>query len=296
MPKQPLRLFARAHRPEPLAIELTEEDLYDQLGGKKSSSLFMGHFEKARVLAAFERFGITPHLTERGYRDLHLEFHARGPREHFMRMYDTTEEEQALLGEVVLREGRFAPEKQAFPGDELPPCDVLAIEWILMQDIHGRFGDDRRRLPGQHHPGLGLGKKVMDLLIWVATLLEIDAIMNVPEYFHNAVFYDQWFLFVDPAKQGELEAILAQLGAQGFDLVDISFAAYLDSLTDRKTGEPFIWQTSEQMFPRREACQAYFDQPAYAVRVAERRAELDLTINKERFAQKLAEHDPRNEG
>jgi len=295
MPKRRLRLFSLGDDAVPLEMTFSTSDVTEQLAGEKASLLFMGHFEKPRVLDAFERFGILAQLRSLGYSDIHLEFHARGPLEHFMRIYDTTDGEQQLLGEVVLREGRFVPEQSFLDGCALPPLNVLAIEWILMQHFRGGFAADRRRLPGQRHPGLGVGRMVMDLLIWVATLLEKDALMNIPEYFHNAVFYDRWFKFVDPAAQGTLAAILERLGNQGHDLAEISFAAYFDCLVDTRTGRPFIWRTGEQMLPRSPAARDYLAHPEYARRVTEAKAMLSLTVDRERFARKMSEHDPENE-
>lgn len=296
MAKRRLRLFSLGSEPTPLDAHFSDADIAEQLDGEKTSLLFMGHFEKPRILNAFERFGILGQLRKLGYKDIDLEFRARGPAEHFLRLYDTATGDQQLLGEVVLREGRFIPETQLLEGCQLPPLNVLAIEWILMQHHRGDFEPDRRRLPGQKHPGLGLGRKVMDLLIWVATLLEKDALINIPEYFHNAVFYDHWFKFIDPAAQGVYDAILERLSAQGFNLAEISFAAYLDSLVDTRTGKPFIWRTSEQVLPRTRAGRDYLAHPEYLRRVDETKGTMSLTINRELFDRKMSEHNPDCEG
>ncbi|MDP8224926.1 MAG: hypothetical protein P9L99_16320 [Candidatus Lernaella stagnicola] len=296
MPKKRLRLFSLLDGGDPIHVDFSESELVDQLGGEKTSLLFMGHFEKKRTLKAFERFGILERLRELGYLDIHLEFHARGPREHFMRIYDTTDGEPALLGEVVLREGRYITHEQFVDGFKLPHLDVLAIEWILMQHFKGVFPEGRSRLPGQQHPGLGVGSRVQELLTWVATLLEKDALMNIPEYFHNAVFYDRWFKFIDPAAHGAMLAINEQLAAQGYDLAAISFAVYLDCLVDSHTGENYKWETSEMMLPQTQEGRNYFAQPDYSRQLDEARASMSITIDRPRFERKMCEHDPNCEG
>lgn len=45
---------------------------------------------------------------------------------------------------------------------------ITVIEWLCMQDPKRSFIEDRPQLPGQEHPGLKIGKKVVNLLLDLA--------------------------------------------------------------------------------------------------------------------------------
>jgi hypothetical protein len=289
--KPKTRLFQEFTPSKPVNLTLSEADLDAQLRGDKSSSLFLGQFEKERIEGAFERFGIYEQLRRLGYERITLEFHAHGPFEHFLRLFNDGTGERVLLGEVLLKTGRLVPASQPCPECPLPPLDVLAIEWILMQHVRGQFTYHRRRLPGQNYPGLGLGNRVMDLLLWVTQLLEKDALLNMPEYFHNAVFYDRWFKFFEPEAQGVLDAVQRDLSAAGYDLADMSYAAYFHCLVDKRTGQRFHWQPKEQVLPLADKAKAYFAQPHYARRVQSAADGHEFTIDTPVFEEKMLNVD-----
>jgi hypothetical protein len=280
-------LFHVVAPPDLAGFELTQSDLDDQLRGRKLSSLFLGEFEIPQIEPALERFGIVGRLHELGYGRVEVEFHARGPFEHFLRIVEAGGDEPVLLAEIVLKLGRYAPPRQPLPAHPLPPLDVISIEWMLMQHVRGEFTDRHRRLPGQEHPGLGLGHKVMDLLLWVATFLEKDAMLNMPAYFHNAVFYDRWFKFSDPLKQGEMNAIVRDLSAEGCDLSAMSYAAYFGCLVEKNSGAHYHWEPREQILPLAEKAKHYFALPDWAHLAEQRAAELSFTMDRGAFDEKM---------
>lgn len=290
--KKKINLF-QVFEPSPhLSLDLTADDLNEQLAGEKTSELFLGHFEKTRIMNALDNFGILRELTGRGYPDIHLELQARGPHEHFLRLYDQSREKRELLSEIILKEGRYVP--AAIPGLDMTVCpvmDVLCIEWILMQDFRGAFQAGRRRLPGQNHPGLGVGQQVVHLLDWVANLLQKDALLNMPEYFHNAVFYDRWFKFVDPCRQGEMTAIVRDLSLAGYDIVDMSHAALFNCLIDRRTALPFHWEGGEQIQPITGPVKYFFTSQGYWQIAKQRSAALSITVDERRFTEKMKDID-----
>jgi len=290
--KRKINLFQVFEPPKHLSLDLSEGDLDEQLAGDKTSELFLGHFEKRRIRNALDNFGILRELIARGYTEIHLELQARGPHEHFLRLYDQSRDKRELLSEIILKEGRYVP--TSIPGLDMTACpvmDVLCIEWILMQDYRGTFQAGRRRLPGQNYPGLGVGRQVVHLLDWVANLLQKDALLNMPEYFHNAVFYDRWFKFVDPRRQGEMTAILRDLSLAGYDIVDMSHAALFNCLNDRRTGRAFQWEAGEQIQPITGAVKYFFTSQTYWEIVKQRSDELSITMDEDRFAEKMKNID-----
>src|SRR5689334_1469499 len=47
----------------------------------------------------------------------------------------------------------------------------------------------RAQLPGQRHPGLGVGNNIHDLLVFLSKSKKRDGLLNVPEHFHNGYLY-----------------------------------------------------------------------------------------------------------
>lgn len=86
---------------------------------------------------------------------------------------------------------------------------MVVIEWLRMQDPLKSFGD-RTPLPGQLHPGLGLGNDASKILCMLARNKGRDGILNLPEHFYNAYLYAQGFSlyhFLNPAFEGYFKSI-----------------------------------------------------------------------------------------
>jgi len=276
---------------ESLNLDLTAGDLGDQLQGHKVSALFLGRFENETIMEALARFGILQRLHDIGYPKIEIAFQARGPFEYLFSIHDRSATENQPLGEIVLKEGWYTPKRQYLPRQELPPLQLLSIEWILMQHVRGRFSPGRQRLPGQNYPGLGVGHQVTELLIWVTNLMRKEGLINVPGYFHNAIFYSKWFKFIDPQTQGAMEAIRRDLAAQGCDLVHMSFAAYFNCLVDARRKRQFRWEPQEQVLPLSHTLKAYFADPEYERLCAAHGAELLLTVDWPQLQKKMARID-----
>lgn len=98
-----------------------------------------------------------------------------------------------------------------------PPgvMELLVVEWLSMQHPRGRFSASRPRLPGQEHPGLGLGRRVADLLELAARRLGVEGVLNRPRYYHNAELYAARFHYLDPVHEGWLVAARRDLADVG---------------------------------------------------------------------------------
>ncbi|HDH96598.1 MAG TPA: hypothetical protein ENF73_02580, partial [Proteobacteria bacterium] len=111
MPKKPQidRIVQFSHEPpsEPLAI--SNEEVFDQLYGTKASSLFLGRFTPRRITDLFEEYGIFDTLREKGLWPVELEMRAPEQFRYYMRL---TLKSGELVGELLIREGRFTPKKR----------------------------------------------------------------------------------------------------------------------------------------------------------------------------------------
>jgi hypothetical protein len=88
-----------------------------------------------------------------------------------------------------------------------------------------------------------------------------DALLNFPEYFHNAVFYATLFRFLSPRRQGRFEAIRR-------DLASLHVAAASAALDDGRVveepaGEPAVWEAAEMVAPVTRSLRLYVDSADY---------------------------------
>lgn len=84
---------------------------------------------------------------------------------------------------------------------------MLFVEWLLLQDPTRGFSLARPPLPGQEHPGLGISRYFVFLLLKVCERLGLDGIASRPSRYHNAAGAPNSFFFVDPRLQGRFEAM-----------------------------------------------------------------------------------------
>ncbi|MDP8256266.1 MAG: hypothetical protein P9M14_10995 [Candidatus Alcyoniella australis] len=268
-------------------LDLSDDELADQLDGTKSSALFLGTYSATQVREALERFGITAKLAARGYQDLKISYTDHGPYAYRMTIEHPQDDEYCLLGEVIVKEGSFTPKVKFLEGHDLQQMDLLVIEWMLMQDQRREFGEHKPRLPGQNHPGLGVGNEVVHLLNALTKLLSKEGLLNFPEYINNALIYSEFFDFFDPRKQAEMSAIWRDMSELGMDLSQVSWAVYLECVRDAESGEAVKWFAEEQIKPHSPRIKAYFNDPEYAEAVQtfldNMRYELDTTKFEEKY-------------
>lgn len=68
------------------------------------------------------------------------------------------------------------------------PLRLCVVEWLLLQDPLAR-APPGRLLPAQRRPGLGVQRLLGELFTRMAQDCALDALVNRPLYFHNAVMY-----------------------------------------------------------------------------------------------------------
>jgi len=275
-----IHLAERVLPVKPLSFDIEADDLLDRLDDPdKTSALFLGHYSMAMVENALERYGVYEKLRKKGYGDIKLRIDMRSGFESHLALYDSVLDDEMLLGEVVIHRGVYQPKDDSPARNRLDELSLLTIHWILMQDIRGGFTDKRPRLPGQNHPGLGIGRDVVEMLIGLGNRLEQDGLLNRPEYFHNACFYAYKFKFVDPAKQGELMALERDLAAR-HSVAACSYAAYFHAIEDSMSGEPYRWVPADQILPISEKTREYFESEWYKRAVEDRSRALSFEIDR----------------
>ncbi len=124
----------------------------------------------------------------------------------------------------------------------------MHVRWLRMQNPLKTPEPEKPLLPGQDHPGLGIGREMMALLQMTCVRLELDGIVVLPERLHNAALYFRRFRFLDPKLQGTLTAVLRD--CREHKLAEVAWAVEAGGLLDGRTGKPLRWLPAEQVLAR----------------------------------------------
>ncbi|KAJ3061498.1 hypothetical protein HDU98_002603 [Podochytrium sp. JEL0797] len=174
--------------------------------------------------------------------------------------------------EFAIDDGRTARILYDFMSQNLPEqMSVTIIEWLALQNPLLEFKPSRPRLPGQHHPGLGVARQVTQMLVHMCEDKKRDCLVSSPEYFHNAAVYRlAGWRFLNPAFEGYLVALLddlkVDLEEKGLSAVGWAFQ---NCHVVNADGVVEVWQMQEQYLPVSDRMKAYADSAEYT-RLVER--------------------------
>jgi acetoin utilization deacetylase AcuC-like enzyme len=219
-----------------LPFSLSEEDLVGLLPGPAPPPRFLGYFSRHGVELLLERAGVLPQLRARGFRTLRVELDGHEGPGHTLRILSEDRPGERL---VELRAERS---RGAVPGME-----VIAVEWLLLQNPRGSFSERRPRLPGQQHPGLGLLRDFMGWLVVVCEAHGLDGVFFVAAHYHVAIQSRRLVRPLQPADEARLRAIAAAL--EGVPLPEGTSAVEEGRLVDAETGRPVTWQPVATVLP-----------------------------------------------
>ncbi|HHH28645.1 MAG TPA: hypothetical protein ENK57_09930 [Polyangiaceae bacterium] len=166
--------------------------------------------------------------------------------------------------------------------------DCLTIDWLGLQNPRGRFTPRRIRLPGQEAPGLGIGERVLELLYRVVSRLDLDGLVTVAEYFHNAVLYTRELRYVDPYYQGQvlaLEALLFEREQLGF--AQAAWAVHWGCVRDVDDSN-FEWRGEAMVRARHPDLRAWLTREAHSEHAAEVARTLGYRLSRAEFDERWA--------
>jgi acetoin utilization deacetylase AcuC-like enzyme len=212
------------------------DDVYGSLTGAPRQTRFLGYYSRHGLELALERVGLLERLRAMGYATPLLELDLDHPGGHTLRLYGGSDRRELLI-EMRLRRDRRT----------LPPAELLAIEWLLLQNPRGRFRDGRPPLPGQRYPGLGLLREIIFFLIIVCERLGLDGIVFVPGHYHIAARGHRYLRFLDPVAEERFCALEAALG--GLPLAEADRALEEGRVRDRQTGARASWVPAPMILP-----------------------------------------------
>jgi hypothetical protein len=259
----------------------TNGDLLGQLTDEKSPALWLGHYTEQEILHLLEKFGILPALKEKGFANLVIVIEPLDPFAQALRIFNEKAVADNQLAEFRLREVAFSPQPLAVDA----PLSMLKIEWLMLQNPRVQFSPERPRMPGQRHPGLGLGKQTVQFLVHLAEAHHLAGVLNFPEFFHNAYLYLEYFHYCDPRLKGLVLALRRDLIE--LSLAELSWAIYLGCVNDATTGQTYDWQADALVLPLDEKLKKLFGSAEYEQNVYRTLAEARFVLDREKFEKVL---------
>jgi GNAT superfamily N-acetyltransferase len=255
--KRKPRLSAKTRRPRRPFVDLEPAAL--SATAPEGHKLFLGRFDETALRRELDAAGILDGLATRGYPEIALRVSA-SDGEHRLRILGR----RGRISLVELRVAEIASvaSEPFMRRRGLDVLSFLVVHWAALQNPRGRFTSAKPRLPGQLYPGLGLGKRLYDRLLAWARDFGKDGLMNLPEYFHNAVLYSSLFRFLSPARQGRFEALRRDLAS--LHVAAASAAVKEGRVFEQSSGTAFRWEPGEMVAPINERLRAYLDSEEYA--------------------------------
>ncbi len=256
---------ALTSEPDDYSWRLTADDLVGMLPGIPRQTRFLRYFSRHGLELVLERFGLLRQLRARGYPNPDLDLDLSHPLGQTLRIWSDPGHGELL---VELRVGRNL---RVVPGME-----VMVIEWLLLQNPRAAFEGDRRPLPDQRHPGLGLLREFFGWLVVVCEILELDGIYYVPAHYHVAVQSRRLVRFLRPEHEARFRA-LEEVFA-GLPLGAATRAVEEGRVVDAASGEPVGWETYPMVLPVSERLKQQVLSPEYEAAVDAERARLRLEL------------------
>jgi acetoin utilization deacetylase AcuC-like enzyme len=241
--------------PDMYSWQLTEEDLAGILPEAPRETRFLGYFSKHGVEVLLERFGIIDQLRVRGYKYPVVDLDLNHPLGQTLRVYGSAIQNELLIDLRVNRNKRV-----------VPGCEVLAIEWLLLQNPRAHFGPYRRPLPGQKYPGLGMLSEVLSWLMVVCEMLDLDGIYHLPSTYHVAAQGRHSARFLQPEHEAHFRSL-----AQALEDLDLAAASQMvadGGVVNTRSGQPLRWEGYPMVVPSSEALKGRVYGEEYEAKVA----------------------------
>lgn len=251
---------------------LSEEELIEDLDRHAGNQRLLGRFNAEEVGRALEHYEVWTVLKEKGFPNPKLVLRGIDPYRQSLKILtsqDAPEDEEHLLCEL-----------RVFDAYLKGPCpitnttfemDALVIDWLTFQNPNAPITPDRALLPGQKYPGLGIMRICMRAIIDLAKQIGKEAVINIPEYYHNAVLYRPAFRFFSAYVEGRFLALQDFLS--GMSLAEASRAVAEQRIWNEARKEVFVWKPHEQVLGLSPRVRDYFASVLYDNKAEEARKE-----------------------
>jgi len=270
---------------------LSWDDLFLTGTPSNTTDLFLGKYSEDGIKFIIERFGLDRQARHLGIRQLYVKIDTRDPYRHILIIYsgDAPDRDHIVM-EFVARYQHLIPKDVDAEFLYTNPLKVLTVEWLLLQNPQASFTRHKPRLPGQEHPGLGLGDELLALFTLMGRHLQVDGIINVPEYLHTGLLFGKRFIFLSPHVQVQVAQIAHDLWKK-YRLSVIAWASTLGAIVRIDTGKAFQWQPRKQIIPIHSQLRQYFKSDVYQSIASSVSSRVMYTIDEELLRKALAAMD-----
>lgn len=231
-------------------LGLTLEDLTPGMGRSAQDTRLLGYYSRQGLEFALERQGYLDRLRAKGFKQPAIVTNFDDPSRQSISIYSDADHHLKLVELVLHRERRT-----------IPGFELLAIDWLLLQNPREHFDDRRPRLPGQEHPGLGLFEELVALLIVACERVGLAGLLVTPSQFHLAVQWTRRLRFIDPRAGARLRALREAL--HGVPLAETGALLRAGRVVDRRTGEPVAYEPAPMVLPLSPELQAVLGAESY---------------------------------
>jgi len=269
-----------------------EKDIFSDLALRKGTSLFLGRYSLNEVIAVLGKKSFFKEARERILWPLDYDLDSSEYPLQRLRIFYREKRPENLIVDLKIREGAYSPKNNLILGTSFPEYNYLIFEWLTLQNPLLSFSEKKSPLPGQAHPGLGLGKKVLDIFIYLARLTKKDGLLAFPAYFHNALLFSRYFHFLNPEKEAEILTIRKSFPNVPFK--HLAWIVYFNCLRG-KNNKIYEWKADEQIYPLNKPLRDYFDSKMYKKRVKISQKKFHFSIDWEcckRKAKEAGEKSP----
>jgi hypothetical protein len=243
------------------SFALSEAEMFSQLPQAIGPSLFLDRFTLDEVHDRLASTSFLSAMVKKGIFNPRLEMLCVEPDEHRLIVFDDSGPEPVKMIELRLALTRLEIPAAMGSSSSKSLFEMLAINWAMMQNPRAAFSAERPQLPGQEHPGLGLGRKCHEFLVRLGGELRRDGLINHPQYIHNAIIYRDEYYFIDPLRQGELLAMVRDLARYPIDVVSHAIAE--GKLVDVQRQIRVKWVPEVMVCPLHKRLSSYFEGREY---------------------------------
>jgi len=263
-----------------------EKDILTGLTQEKGTSLFLGRYSLTEAIAVLGKRNFFKEAKKRNLWPLAFDLDSSGYPVQRFQIFLEERKPGNLIVDLKIREGHLMPKDCLHLDPSFCKYNFLILEWFTLQNPVLKFSTKRPPLPGQQYPGLGLGKKVVDVFVYLARLTRKDGLLAFPAYFHNALLFSRYFHFLNPEKFAEVLAIEKTFPKIPFK--HLAWIVYLNCLR-QDSDKIYEWKAEELVYPINKALREYFDSKTYKKRVKQGLKKWHFTIDWDSYERKLDE-------